>query len=138
MRGRVGHAIEGYRSSLSIQAEGNLAAVGLLAAMQTICDWRGLTELTVQADAMAEASVKAGVRPVEDPFLSVTRTLDAGRNYDVARLWSAELAHRVQAWRIDFRHEPHDRDKIRIGYLSSDFHDHATSHLMLGLFAAHN
>lgn len=138
MRGRVGQAIESYRSSLSIQAEGNPAAVGLLAAMQTICDWRGLTELSTQADAMTEASVKGSARPVEDPFLSVTRTPDTGRNYDVARLWSVELADRVKAWRTGFRHEPHDRDNIRIGYLSSDFHDHATSHLMLGLFGAHD
>jgi protein O-GlcNAc transferase len=44
----------------------------------------------------------------------------------------------VKAWSVEFQHEPHEGDKIRIGYLSSDFHDHATSHLMLGLFGAHD
>ncbi len=30
------------------------------------------------------------------------------------------------------------RPRLRIGYASSDFHDHATMHLMRGLFAAHD
>lgn len=138
MRGRVGDAIEGYRSSLSFQSEENPAAVGLLAAMQTVCDWRGVEALAAQADAMTDASVREGTRSVEDPFLCVTRTPDARRNYDVARLWSAELSRQVKAWKVELSHERHEGDKIRVGYLSSDFHDHATSHLMLGLFGAHD
>jgi predicted O-linked N-acetylglucosamine transferase (SPINDLY family) len=30
------------------------------------------------------------------------------------------------------------RDRLRIGYLSADFHDHATMHLMAGVLAAHD
>jgi len=40
---------------------------------------------------------------------------------------------------LNFRHQPKNRkNKLKIGYLSSDFYTHATAHLMLDLFALHN
>jgi protein O-GlcNAc transferase len=36
-----------------------------------------------------------------------------------------------------FRNRP-DRRRIRLGYFSADFHDHATMHLMAGLFEQHD
>ncbi len=44
----------------------------------------------------------------------------------------------MTAWGVRFEHAARVRDVLRIGYLSSDFQDHATAHLMLGLFGAHD
>ncbi len=136
--GRVGDAIDAYRRSLRLQARTNPASVGLFAAMQTICDWQDYDSLLAQVEAMTESSIAAVSRPVEDPFLNVTHAIDTQRNYDVARLWSGELSTRVAQWGVSLEPRKHDHGRLRIGYLSSDFHDHATSHLMLGLFAAHD
>lgn len=138
LRGHVGEAIAAYRESLASQPDDNPATVGLFAAMQTVCDWRSFDELAAQVDAMTEAAATAGRSAVEDPFLNVTRKPDPRQNHAVARLWSADLSRRVAGWGVDFEHAPRERDRIRIGYLSSDFHDHATAHLMLGLFGAHD
>ena len=138
LRGRIVESIAAYRESLVLQAEDNPATMGLFAAMQTVCDWRGFDELTVQTDRMTGSAIARGVSPVEDPFLNVCHALDTQRNLAVARAWSADLSRRVAAWGVRLDHPPRDRDVLRIGYLSSDFHDHATAHLMLGLFGAHD
>jgi len=138
LRGRIAESIAAYRESLALRGEDNPATVGLFAAMQTVCDWRGFDELTMQTDRMTGAAIAKGVSPVEDPFLNVCHVLNTERNLAVARSWSADLSHRVAAWGVPFEHPPRDRDVLRIGYLSSDFHDHATAHLMLGLFGAHD
>ncbi|NKB58567.1 MAG: tetratricopeptide repeat protein [Alphaproteobacteria bacterium] len=138
LRGRVGEAMAAYRESLVLQPEGNPASVGLFAALQTVCDWRNFDELAVGVDTMTAAAIDAGVSPVEDPFLNITHCADPGQNLAVAQSWSADLGQRVAAWDVVFAHASRDRARIRIGYLSSDFHDHATSHLMLSLFGAHD
>lgn len=138
LRGHIGEAMDAYRASIALQARDNPATVGLFAAKQTVCDWRGFEEVAAQVDAMTAAAVAAGRSPVEDPFLNVSRCMNPRRNYDVARLWSEDLSRKVAAWGVRFEHPPRERERLRIGYLSSDFHDHATAHLMRGLFAAHD
>jgi predicted O-linked N-acetylglucosamine transferase (SPINDLY family) len=39
---------------------------------------------------------------------------------------------------LDFRFERRRKDRLRIAYVSSDFRDHATGHLVGGLFRAHD
>jgi protein O-GlcNAc transferase len=138
VRGNVGAAMTAYRHSLALQSGDNPASVGVFATMTAVCDWRHYDESAAQVDAMTDVSVAAGNCPVEDPFLNVSHCMSPQRNFDVARLWSGALAARVAEWNVSFPHAPRRRDRIRIGYLSSDLHDHATSHLMLGLFGAHD
>ena len=104
--------------------------------MQTVCDWSGFDSLAEQVDAMTDAAIDARLSPVEDPFLNISHRADPVQHHAVAKAWSADLTQRVAAWGVTFEHAPRDQSRIRIGYLSSDFHDHATSHLMLGLFGA--
>ena len=138
LRGRIVESIAAYRDSLALQADNNPATVGLFAAMQTVCDWRGFEELAAQTDRMTGAAIDSGASPVEDPFLNVSRVSDSKQNFAVARSWSADLSRQVAAWGVRFDHTARVRDVLRIGYLSSDFQDHATAHLMLGLFGAHD
>jgi protein O-GlcNAc transferase len=57
------------------------------------------------------------------------------RNY--ARAWSRNDAKTSKPlFEVSTRRS--DRSRIRVGYLSSDFHQHATALLMSGLFAAHD
>jgi protein O-GlcNAc transferase len=136
--GLLGDAMAAFESSLAARPADNPATVGLFAAKQLACDWNGFDLLAQQVDAQTGASVAADRVSVEDPFLHVTRCDDPARNLAVARLWSREIARRAAATGLRFEHAPRDRPVIHVGYLSSDFHDHATAHLMLGLFAAHD
>ena len=138
LRGAIVETIAAYRRLLELQPEDNPASVGLFAAMQTVCDWRAFDERRDRVERMTGDALAAGGSPIEDPFLNVSHCADPARNLAVARAWSADIARRVAAWGVTFDHAPRDRDVLRIGYLSSDFHDHATAHLMLGLFGAHD
>lgn len=136
--GAIVETIAAYRRSLDLQSEDNPASIGLFAAMQTACDWDGFDTMRGHVDRMTGAALAAGASPVEDPFLNVSHSMDTARNFAVAQAWSGDIARRVAAWGVRFDHAPRARNVLRIGYLSSDFHDHATAHLMLGLFGAHD
>ena len=53
-----------------------------------------------------------------------------------ARTW-AENNFRLQRSPV-WRGERYNHDRVRIGYLSADFHQHATSQLMAGVFEHHD
>lgn len=94
------------------------------------CDWRDYDALV---DAVV-ADVAAG-RPADVPFSflaisdSPAAQLACARSY-VARRYPAQPAAAFAAPRSDGR--------IRIAYLSADFHEHATAYLMAGLFEQHD
>ncbi|MBT8155781.1 tetratricopeptide repeat protein [Epibacterium ulvae] len=61
-------------------------------------------------------------------------------NPDLLRIRTQAFANgKIPAPATSQRQPPFERpDRLRIGYFSADFHDHATMHLMGGLFAAHD
>lgn len=65
------------------------------------------------------------------PGLSPEQHRDAGRRYAEAN-WPRALAAPPLAG------EPAAGERLRIGYLSSDFYAHATLHLMMGVLEAHD
>ena len=136
--GLLGDGIASFEASMAIQFEDNPATVGLFAMKQLACDWREFDGFLPRVEAMTQAAVAAGQVSFEDPFLHIIHCDDPARNFAVAQAWSRALERSAAAVDVTFAHTPRDAETIRIGYLSSDFHDHATAHLMLGLFAAHD
>jgi protein O-GlcNAc transferase len=102
-----------------------------LSARMHVCDWEGFPE----AQAALGAAVAAG-RAVTPPFaflavlddpalqLQAAQTLVAHKHPPDAQL--GPLTVRVRG------------PKIRLGYFSADFHDHATAYLMAELFELHD
>ena len=66
-------------------------------------------------------------------FLSIHSTVED--QYNCARLWANKL-YPSAAHATGPGHYKHN--KIHIGYVSADFHEHATAHLMAGVFEKHN
>jgi len=72
-------------------------------------------------------------------FLSVPG-VSAREHRSLSELWirdrcSASLSTRNE---LAFQFDPAARDKIRVGYLSNDFHDHATSLLLIEMLEMHD
>jgi protein O-GlcNAc transferase len=94
------------------------------------CDWRDYDALV----ARVTQDVIAG-RPADVPFsfLAISRSpaaqLACARDY-AARHYPGQEAPRFPA--------PRAGERIRLAYLSADFHEHATAYLMAGLFEAHD
>ncbi|MBL8491114.1 MAG: tetratricopeptide repeat protein [Rhodocyclaceae bacterium] len=113
------------------------AHVFAFALRQKICDWRGHADLrrTLLEPAVAGASPDA-YPALPFPFTSFPGPIDEGEQLAIARRFAAFVARGIVPYR---EHPDAGRGpRIRLGYLSADFHDHATAHLMLGMFKRHD
>jgi predicted O-linked N-acetylglucosamine transferase (SPINDLY family) len=137
---QIGAAIIQFRRSLALQPDNNIASAGLYPLLRVTCEWgEELEMLSQQIDRLNETALEEGRLTPEPPFDNIHRVDDREQNLRVARSWGQQLSEANNGRHI-FQIRP-SRDayaKIRIGYLSADFHDHATMHLMRGVFQAHD
>jgi protein O-GlcNAc transferase len=114
-------------------------ALTLAAALKRhLCDWQGLAEI----DARLMAQVAAGSGAVL-PFVFLTVTDDPAAQMQCARQYWAMKQRLPHTPRGEAQDEASARatrasTKLRLGYLSADFHDHATARLAASLFEAHD
>lgn len=137
--GRQEAAIAHYRRALALDPDLGEAAAALAFALREGCCWQELETLAPQVDALNDRALAADQRAPETPFMSVTRLASPARNLAVARSSSREIARR--AARVEppvHAARPSQDGKITIGYLSGDFHAHATAQLMGALFGCHD
>ena len=123
--------IEGYQRLLQAAPDYDYAPGCLLHAQLNCCDWRDFDEQVRQVRAAVDAGRRADL-----PFTFLAVSDSPAAQLQCARLHAAHdyAACAGPVWQGEiYRH-----DKIRIAYLSADFHEHATAHLMAGLFEAHD
>ena len=77
--------------------------------------------------------MQAGLRIIT-PFNHRAISDSEAQNLIVARLWAKSIPRPKALWRGEsYRH-----DRVRIAYLSAEFHDHATAVLIAGVFEHHD
>ena len=97
----------------------------------TTCHWSEWIELTQELTARALAGTVA-----VDPFLFLAFDSTSEQQLACARNWLRlkKVAAVAREWQLsDFA-----GDRIRVAYLSADFHRHATAHLIAELFELHD
>jgi len=138
--GKNEKAMEAYEKAVAVQPDMDRAYNGVIYLYQQFCMWEKAVETGAALDRLTEKALAEGRRPAESPFTSLTRTGDPERNLAVAASWSREVARRMKgagrSFDLSARNAP--REKLTVGYLSNDFYNHATAHLMLGLFGRHD
>ncbi len=128
---RTEDAARAYERLLEIDPDYDLVLGALLHARGLCCDWRD--------EAPRREQLVRGVeqcRPVSHPFAFVTLSDSPALQLQCARAYAARELPSIPKplWQGErYRHE-----RIRVAYLSADFHDHATAMLMAGLFEAHD
>jgi len=133
-RNRQSAALECYQAGLAIRDD--LTTRGEIAhIMQKRCDWSALDRL--RADLVDPALKASGKPPSPFSMLVLPVPISEAEQLTIARRYAEHVMSQVECDRFDFSRHPQHR-RLRIGYLSADFHNHATSHLMLGLFKRHN
>lgn len=98
--------------------------------MQT-CDWNGWEELMSAVRRGLEAD-----RPVLTPFSSLGLPLSATEQKRCAEILVRDRFADIQP--VPLEHAPSRDGRIRVAYISADFHDHPSGHLMAGLFERHD
>ncbi len=128
--GDLAGAIAGYRNALRLRPDYAEAFSQLVYHRAQACEWDGR-----QADqARLVDMVRRGIRV--PPFYLLSTPASASDQLICARQWIGPIRPPRHAV---FAHKPGvERGRIRLGYLSGDFHQHATAQLMAELFESHD
>lgn len=102
-----------------------------------MCEWSGLTALREEFRDRLARGEAGKVSPFHMLSLS---GVSAAEQRECSELWMKEKQAACAADRaaLAFEFDTIARPKIRIGYLSADFHEHATSFLLVEMFEAHD
>lgn len=133
--GRLDEALAEYRQALALDPALEFLPGTVLYTQQRVHDWAGHDE---GLQALHEA-IAAGRRAVL-PFPALTLLDSTALQTRAARTWFEAKHPKVDAAGAFGPARPPRPagQRIRIAYVSADFHDHATSHLLAGLIEAHD
>jgi len=128
---RHDEALASFECALAIDPEHVDASVGMAEVVLSVCDWARTAPL---ADELG-ARVLAG-EPTVAPFTLLAYCDDPARHAQCARAFVSDRmpVRPTPLW----SGEPRRHDKIRVAYLSADFHRHATAYLVAELFELHD
>ena len=127
LEGRLDAAIAAFDQALKIDPNHAGAITHRLFYQAHVCDWTAF-------DAWSRLGPAADVAC--SPFTALTFEDDPARQLRRSRAWAADkFADRAAP--LPAR-APAADGRIRVGYFSADFHDHATLYLMAGLLREHD
>lgn len=131
-----------YRQALE-HAPGHIqASLNILRLLLEACDWQGVAqcERDIRERVLSE-DMKAVdlVTPFNALFLPLNRSeiLKIARRYAESN-WPTEIGRTFDNKRYGKARLEGAAGRIRVAYLSSDFHDHPTAHLTVGLYGLHD
>lgn len=126
--GEPAKAADAYAQAVRLDPNHGPALSQLIFLKRWLADWRDLGTLEQQfRDGVAKG------RPLLSPFVLLGQPSTRNEQRRCADAWSAVLAGSPLRVR-----RPLSPGKLRVGYLSADFHTHATAFLAAGLFEQHD
>lgn len=126
--GQLDDAAEAYRAALAIDPELSAAEAPLVHVLQRLCDWTEKFRETRILHALRTG--RAAPPPFQ--FLMLDSTPEQQRHCAETHI-RRHFPNAAPGPRLKSRPA-----KLVIGYLSGDFHDHATAHLMAELLECHD
>ena len=131
-------AIEHYAEVLRRRPGHPQATANLLKPLLDTCRWDEAERLVGGLVERWRAAPDDAVLDAITPFNTLLVELPQAMRLDVARRYAGRVAARAASLQQVVRAPRPAGGRLRIGYASADFHDHATLHLMAGLFEAHD
>lgn len=135
--GRLDEAVAHYQRALdqSGPRAGDMLLSSLVETKRRICDWTGLAALETRLlDAVARGGT---VEPLllhyvsDDAALLKRNAIAYADGFLRPMIDPAVTARR-------FEHKRSERQRLRVGYLCSDFRNHATAHLIADMIESHD
>lgn len=138
--GRVEDSIEAFLRAVAEDADHADSTAQLVYQLQQGCQWARLSELEPKVDAQTDAAIRAGIRPGETPFGSLTRCSDPARHLQVAKAWAHGIEQRVARTGVRFAFDDRRlaKPRLTLGYLSCDYRDHPVTHQIVGVLGNHD
>jgi protein O-GlcNAc transferase len=132
-------AVACFRRALAAMPDHAPALHRLYFGLASFCAWAEMAPIEATIDGMTAAALAAGETPIEPPFLNLIHCEDATRHRAIAEAWGRVLA--LPANQTPVATPPAGvapRPRLRIGYLSYDFRNHAVAQLTCRLFELHD
>jgi predicted O-linked N-acetylglucosamine transferase (SPINDLY family) len=137
---RIDMAIDHLKQAVRIDPDYFKAYPLIFRLAQHTCDWHLVDSASKRLDEITRSELSQGVKTTEPPLTSIRRHADVQHNMRIARSWSNHILQQTieTCPRSDFDHRGKTYGRIRLGYLSSDYKDHAVAHQIRGLFENHD
>ncbi len=131
MLGEQEQALRAFETAVARDPALTPAFANLVYTRQYLCEWDGLEDCE---DKLVATLDDPTADPRWSPFVALSMDLSAAQQLEVARRWSRAMLPTPVARRP----APPRRGRLRVGYLSGNFHQHPTARLMVGLFEEHD
>ncbi len=128
---RFDEALESFQRALEINPDHPWLHGILLHAQMRLCDWGGIDARLADLTTRLEHA-----KPATPPFVVVTATDSLALQRRAAEIWVRETCPAKSELPPIARRARGNR--IRVGYYSADYYNHATAILAAGLFEAHD
>ena len=137
LQGHFDDAAAAYARALDARSDYFAALGGLIYVRQQMCEWTGIEELWERSRRDAIGRADSGITP----FSVLSQPTTAEEQLACARAWT-EQQSRSQVQEVSTQGSDvaakAGGGRLRVGYLSWDFHAHATSYLMAEMFELHD
>lgn len=133
-----------YRQLLEVDPENLQALDGLVRLLRQSGRWADVDAVSDRLIMLSQAYLKVGKSCLVMPLNTLLLPFSAAEQQAIARQYATAITQTTAELRqqLDFGSrrapvtKPHKR--LRIGYVSGDFRDHAVAHLMRRLFGLHD
>ena len=134
--GRSDLARDFFRRALTIDPCCREASLNLTRVLLEMCDWDGIDEVMSSIRARRRAE---GVLAWDwvAPYTSLFLEFDGPELREIAQRYASTTFGAVSGGGGGEK-PGKNNGRVRLGYLSSDFHDHPTAHLSLGIYGGHD
>ncbi|KAM1223165.1 hypothetical protein TB2_010465 [Malus domestica] len=144
--GHVEAAIKSYKQALIIRPDFSEAICNLLHTLQCVCSWEDRDKMFSEVEGIIRRQINMSLLPSVQPFHAIAYPIDPILALEISRKYAAHCSIVASRFGLSpFNHPapiPIKRNggpqRLRIGYVSSDFGNHPLSHLMGSVFGMHN
>ncbi|KAJ7973580.1 Tetratricopeptide repeat (TPR)-like superfamily protein [Quillaja saponaria] len=124
--GHVEAAVQCYKQALALRTDFPEATCNLLHTLQCVCSWEDRDKMFTEVEGIIRRQINISVLPSVQPFHAIA--------YPIDPMLALEISLPAP---VPINHEG-GYERLRVGYVSSDFGNHPLSHLMGSIFGMHN
>ncbi|CAG0918679.1 unnamed protein product [Notodromas monacha] len=139
--GNIPEAIQSYRTALKLKPDFPDAYCNLAHCLQIVCDWSDYESRMKRLVSIVADQLEKNRLPSVHPHHSMLYPLSHEFRKSIASKHAALCIEKIQVLHkppYKYPTELAPGGKLRIGYVSSDFCNHPTSHLMQSIPGSHN
>lgn len=137
--GSITEAIESYKNALKIKPDFPDAYCNLTHCLQIICNWDDYDEQMQNIVSIVEEQLNKEKICSVHPHHSILYPLTNEARKEIAIRQANFYTEKVNMLnKVVFQHNRQREGRLRIGYVSSDFGNHPTSHLMQSIPGLHD